>query len=75
MIFTRAKLKSREKKIGYDKKRFNNKNLFIDNDMTQSERQIQKNLRLITEVEKHKGAKMKIGYRKLQMNDKFTFRS
>lgn len=47
-----------------------NKNLFIDNDLTWKERQMQKEIRMTAEAEREKGAKVRIGYRKLKVNEK-----
>lgn len=41
------------------------KNLFIDNDLTWKERQVQKEIRMTAEAEREKGTKVRISYRKL----------
>ena len=46
------------------------KRLFIDNDLTKKEREIQKNIKDIAKAEREQGAKVKIGYRKVKINDK-----
>lgn len=46
------------------------KNLFIDNDLTWKERQVQKEIRMAAEAEREKGTKVRISYRKLQVNEK-----
>jgi len=48
------------------KKNLKDKNIFIDNDLTWKDRQVQKEIRSIAKMEKVKGAKVKIGYRKLK---------
>lgn len=45
-------------------------NIFIKNGLTWKKRQMQKEIRMMAEAEKEKGAKVKIGYRKLQINDR-----
>lgn len=47
------------------------KNLFIDNDLTKKERDIQNNIMDLTSAERRKGTRVKVGYRKVQINDQF----
>jgi hypothetical protein len=43
----------------------NEEKIFIDNDLTKQERQIQKKLRIISKEEKREGKEVKVGYRKI----------
>lgn len=72
-----AKLYDKEQKriVMIRKNNLKGKNIIIDNDLTWKERQIQREIRAIAEAEKIKGAKVKIGYRKLQVDErKFIWR-
>ena len=66
-----AKLKDKDQKriVMIKKNNLKGKNIIIDNDLTWKERQIQREIRLIAETEKTGGAKVKIGYRKLRVNE------
>ena len=67
-----ATLRDREQKTEVMKER--NKligtNIFIDNDMTRTEREIQWELRQIAKEEREKGKTVKVGYQKLIVNNK-----
>ena len=67
-----AKLKSWQQKrtVMLKKNTLKDKRLFIDNDLTKKEREIQKNIKDIVKAEREQGAKVKIGYRKVKINDK-----
>lgn len=72
-----AKLYDKEQKriVMIRKNNLKGKNIIIDNDLTWKEKQIQREIRAIAEAEKIKGAKVKIGYRKLQVDErKFIWR-
>ena len=67
-----AKLKSWQQKraVMLKKSTLKDKRLFIDNDLTKKEREIQKNIKDIAKAEREQGAKVKVGYRKVKINDK-----
>ncbi|KAL6268035.1 hypothetical protein P5V15_001117 [Pogonomyrmex californicus] len=70
----RVKIKGSEKR-NYDKKKESERyifmvNIFIDNNLIWKKRQVKKEIRMIAEAEKERGAKVKIGYRRLQVNKK-----
>ena len=67
-----AKLKSWQQKraVMLKKGTLKEKKLFIDNDLTKKEREIQKNIKDIAKAEREQGAKVKVGYRKVKINDK-----
>lgn len=65
MITTKLKNNDQKRKIMDKRTNLKGKNIFIDNDLAWKDGQIQKEIRMIVEVEKRKGAKVKIGYRKL----------
>ena len=46
------------------------KRLFIDNDLTKKKREIQKNIKDIAKAERGQGAKVKVSYRNVKINDK-----
>jgi len=52
------------------KKRELKERIFIDDDLTKKEREIQDHLREKTKEEKRKGNRAKIGYAKVWVNDK-----
>lgn len=68
-----AKLSSwEEKRLVMNKKnKLKGKKLFIDNDLTKKERDIQKNIQEQGKTERENGARVKIGYKKMQINDKY----
>lgn len=70
MITAKLENKDQKREIMIKKKNLKGKNIFIDNDLIWKERQVQKEIRMIAEEEKGKGVKVKIGYRKLQINEK-----
>ena len=43
--------------------------MYIDNDLTRKEREVQREIRKIALEEKGKGNKTKIGYRRVRIND------
>jgi hypothetical protein len=43
--------------------------MYIGNDLTNEERKTQKKLRQVAREERDRGKKVKIGYRKIQIND------
>lgn len=51
------------------KSQLKNRKLYIDNDMTYKERQIQNTIRMIANEERQNGKTVKIGYRKLPINE------
>lgn len=67
-----AKLRSwhQKREVMIKKKNLKGKKLYIDNDLTKKERDIQQNIVDLAKVEKAEGAQVKIGYRKLQIDDK-----
>jgi hypothetical protein len=44
--------------------------MFIDDDLTNEERKTQKKLREVTREERDRGKRVKIGYRKIEINGK-----
>jgi hypothetical protein len=42
--------------------------MYIDNDLTKEERETQKKLRELAREERNRGKRIKIGYRKIQIN-------
>ncbi|KAL6253726.1 hypothetical protein P5V15_015541 [Pogonomyrmex californicus] len=70
MVTVKIKGKDQKKDVMIKKKKLKDKNILIDNDLTWKERQVQKEIRMIAEAEKEKRAKVKIDYRKLQVNEK-----
>lgn len=70
MVIAKIKDKEQKKEIMIKKKNLKGKNIFIENHLTWKKRQMQKEIRMMAEAEKEKGAKVKIGYRKLQINDR-----
>lgn len=70
MVMAKIKDKEQKKEIMIKKQNLKRKNIFIENGLTWKKRQMQKEIRMMAEAEKEKGAKVKIGYRKLQINDR-----
>lgn len=70
MITAKLENKDQKREIMTKKKNLKGKRIFIDNDLTWKERQVQKEIWKIAEEEKGKGAKVKIGYRKIEVNGK-----
>lgn len=52
------------------KNKLKGKRLFIDNDLTKKERDIQREIAQVARAEKEQGAQVKIGYKKLRVNEK-----
>lgn len=69
---TIAKVNSWEQKmqIMRKKRELKGTEIYIENDMTIKEREIQKQLRGISKAEKNKGKNVKVGYQKISINDK-----
>ena len=67
-----AKLRSWQQKraVMLKKSTLKDKRLFIDNDLTKKEREIQRDIKDIAKTEREQGAKVKVGYRKVKINDK-----
>ena len=67
-----ATLKEREQKIAVmkGKKKLKGTNIYIENDMTRTERNIQWNISQIAKGERDKGRRVKTGYQKLIINNK-----
>lgn len=65
-----VKLQDVEKKreVMVNRKNLKGTNIFIDDDLTKKEREIQKKIRERAEEERKKGNKVKIGYQKLEVN-------
>lgn len=60
-------------KVLRNKKKLEGKDCFIENDMTKEERQIQAKIRIRAKEEIAKGNTVKIGYQKLQINEKWEY--
>ncbi|KAL6256727.1 hypothetical protein P5V15_011655 [Pogonomyrmex californicus] len=73
MITVKIKGKDQRREIMIKEKNLKGKNIFIDNDLTWKERQVQKEIRMIAEAEKETGAKVKISYRKLKLMKKSLY--
>lgn len=63
-------LESREDKMQVMKAKFHLKgsNIFVDDDLTPKEQEIQRNIRDIAKREEQKGQKVRVGYKKLEIN-------
>ena len=74
--FVRAKINSFDKKLAIMKNKYklarNTNKIFIDDDLTEEERKIQSLLRKKANEEKAKGNKVKIGYKKISINNRWT---
>jgi hypothetical protein len=46
--------------------------MFIDDDLTNEERKTQKKLREVTREERDRGKRVKIGYRKIEINGEWS---
>lgn len=70
-----AKLKSwqQKKEVMMNKNKLKNKKIYINNDLTKKkERRIQREIAEVAKVEREGGAKVKIGYQKLKVNDRIV---
>lgn len=69
-----AKLKSwqQKKEVMMNKNKLKNKNIYINNDLTKKERRIQREIAEVAKVERVGGAKVKIKYQKLKVNDRIV---
>jgi hypothetical protein len=66
-----AKIESWEQKKNISKSKFKEKKgerMYIDDDLTKEERETQKKLRELAREERDSGKRVKIGYRKIQIN-------
>lgn len=68
-----AKLKSgqQKKEIMLRKGKLKGKKLYIENDLTKKEREVQRELVKLANTEKAQGSQVKTKYRKLWVNDRF----
>ena len=73
MDIVRAKINGFDNKIKIMKNKYKlaskNKIMFIDDDFTRKEAEIQKKLRFLASTERKKNNKVKVGYRKMCVND------
>lgn len=65
-----AKLKSWQQKRKYWQTKLKGKKLYIDNDLTKKEREVQKEIAEIAKMKREQGDQVKIGYRKLMVNER-----
>ncbi|XP_076297968.1 uncharacterized protein LOC143217494 [Lasioglossum baleicum] len=71
ILLAKAKNWQQKKMIMLKKNKLKGKKIYIENDLTKREREIQREIYEIARTEKNKGEKVKIGYKKLQIGEKF----
>lgn len=69
MIVVQMESWEKKKEVMISKNKLKDTRIYIDNDMTKKEREIQKEIRNIAMEEKKKGNRAKIGYQSLVIND------
>ena len=56
-----------------NKNKLINSDIYVDNDLTKNEVEIQKTIRDIAKVEKEKGNQVKVSYQKMKINDRWMY--
>ncbi|XP_071571574.1 uncharacterized protein [Temnothorax nylanderi] len=70
MLIARLKSWQQKKEILAKKSKLKGKKLYIDNDLTKKERDVQKEIVGIAKMKKERGEQVKIGYKKLMVNER-----
>lgn len=70
MLIVKLKSWQQKKEILAKKSKLKDKKLYIDNDSTKKERDVQKEIAKIAKMKRERGDQVKIGYRKLMVNER-----
>lgn len=70
MLLVRLRTWEQKREVMIKKSKLKGKRLYVENDLTRKEREVQKNIRDIARAEKARGMQVKIGYRKLKVGDR-----